>query len=233
LSAKLQPDGKLVAAGSATVSPTGNGFALFRYNPDGSLDPTFGSGGIVVTPASFNDAAYAVVLQADGKLVAAGFSYADSLGAQVDFALARYNSDGTLDPTFGTGGRLTTPVGAGSAWAQTLVLQPNGKLIAAGFAFPICCASFTFAAARYNSDGSLDPTFGTGGKVVTSAAASSAYGSLLQADEKLVLVGGAFTLARYLDSSCTSGTQPLSGCRTAAKSQLSIKQGKSDSGACQ
>jgi uncharacterized delta-60 repeat protein len=102
----IQPlDGKIVAAGEAKTS-YGEDFALARYSPNGTLDTTFGTGGLVTT--DFNgrdDVAFAVALQSDGKIVAAG--QAQSSYGQA-FALARYNPDGTLDATFGRGGKVTT-----------------------------------------------------------------------------------------------------------------------------
>ena len=116
----IQQDGKLVTAGSG-----GGGFALVRYNANGSLDTSFGRGGIVTTPGS--GAAAALVIQKDGKLVASG-------GERGAFALARYNANGSLDTSFGSGGKLTTPIGSGDgeADAVALVIQQDGKLVAAG-----------------------------------------------------------------------------------------------------
>jgi uncharacterized delta-60 repeat protein len=179
-----QPDGKLVAAGYSS----GN-FALARYNPSGSLDLTFGTGGKVTTDFDGTDFAYALVLQPDGKLVAGGFS--DS-----NFALARYNASGGLDLTFGTGGKVTTDFG-GTDWATALVLQPDGKLVAGGF------SDSNFALARYNPSGSLDLTFGgSTGKVTTDFGGPDDLVSdlMIQPDGKLVAAGnssGNFALARY------------------------------------
>jgi uncharacterized delta-60 repeat protein len=197
----VQPDGKLVAAGY-TLSQSGSAsdFVLARYNPDGSLDASFGTGGKVTTFFGFFAQAFGLVVQADGKLVAAGFTR----GAG-DFVLVRYNPDGSLDASFGTGGIVTTFFGSGEAHA--LALQADGKLVAAGRA--VVGSSFDFALARYNPDGSLDPTFGTGGIVTTDFAANfdEALGLALQADGKLVAAGAAtfgptqddidFALARY------------------------------------
>jgi uncharacterized delta-60 repeat protein len=101
----LQPDGKLVAASAS------NDFALVRYKPDGSLDTSFNSTGTVATRIRSNASAYALALQPDGRLVAAGgafkgFTQQDRLS--VDFALARYDADGSLDGSFGTNGTVTT-----------------------------------------------------------------------------------------------------------------------------
>jgi uncharacterized delta-60 repeat protein len=177
----LQPDGKLVAAGSADR----DAFALARYNPGGSLDGSFGAGGTVTTDFvnSLDDAAYALALQPDGKLVAAG----SGLGG---FALARYNPNGSLDESFGADGKVTTVDGA-LIVANALVLQPDGKLVAAGMAWTPS-TGFDFCLVRYNSDGSLDTSFGVGGKVTTNFVNSSsdqANALALQPDRKLVAAG--------------------------------------------
>src|SRR5205823_5199649 len=100
----IQSDGKIVVAGTCNRGGSDNVFAVARYNADGSLDSTFGSGGTVTTDFGLggsDDSAYAVALQPDGKIVAAGATYLG--GVPGDFALARYNPDGTLDSTFGGG----------------------------------------------------------------------------------------------------------------------------------
>ena len=196
----LQEDGKIVAAGGACGLDCEFGaFALARYNPDGSLDATFGTGGTVTTAVgTAYNVARAIALQGDGKIVAAG-SAANSF-----FALARYNPDGSLDATFGMGGKVTMAVGyyAGDP-ANAVVLQRDGKIVAGGYAFNGDNVS-NFALARYNPDGRLDTTFGTGGTVTTSAANSNAdyWGTaiLLQGDGKIVTAGWVeftFALARY------------------------------------
>ena len=181
----LQPDGKLVAAGDS--------FALARYNADGSLDTSFGTGGKVTTPFGYGYGdAFALVLQPDGKLVAAGESFATETGSNYEFALARFNADGSLDTSFGTGGKVTTAFGSDNAGAFALVLQPDGKLVAAGD------TRTEFALARFNADGSLDPSFGGDGRVTT--ALFAAYALVLQPDGKLVAAGGSpdgLALTRY------------------------------------
>jgi uncharacterized delta-60 repeat protein len=128
----------LVAGGS------GGDFALARYNPDGSLDASFGGDGKVTTDFFDYDTAYALVVQPDGKLVAAG-------GSGGDFALARYNPDGSLDTSFDGDGKLTTHF-VGGASAFSLAVQPDGKLAAAGFTDN--GSTFDFALARYTTSGS-------------------------------------------------------------------------------
>jgi uncharacterized delta-60 repeat protein len=212
----LQPDGKIVAAGSASPGATiFSDFALARYNPDGSLDATFGSGGKVTTHfASGTDQAFGVALQPNGKIVAAGTAHT---GTSYNFALARYNPDGSLDATFGSGGKVTTEFTANFDQANTVALQPNGKIVAAGRTG--AGTSHDFALARYNPDGSLDATFGSGGKVTTDFTGGSdqAFGVALQPNGKIVAAGTAhtgtileFALVRYkkhggLDPSFGSG----------------------------
>ncbi|MGH8863643.1 MAG: delta-60 repeat domain-containing protein, partial [Burkholderiales bacterium] len=187
-----QPDGKLVAAGRATV--TNDNFALARYNVDGSLDTSFGGDGLVDTAFGVGvDQAFALVLQPDGKLVAAGRGQIP--GGSTNFALARYNVDGSLDTSFGGDGKVDTDFAAGTDQAFALVLQPqpDGKLVAAG---PRAASggNDNFALARYNSDGSLDTSFDGDGKVDTDFAAGTdqAFALVLQSDGKLVAAGRAF-----------------------------------------
>jgi uncharacterized delta-60 repeat protein/uncharacterized repeat protein (TIGR01451 family) len=199
----LQSDGKIVAVGGTASFPSGD-FALARYNADGSLDATFGSGGKVTTDFGGFDAASAAVIQTDGRIVAAGRS------GSGDFALARYNADGSLDPTFGSGGKVTTDFGGFDA-AFGVARQADGKIVAAGQGG----AGGGFALARYNPDGSLDPSFGSGGEVTThfTSGVEVVIAVAIQLDGKIVAVGQTFAggfqqfaLARYnADGSLDSG----------------------------
>ena len=181
----IQADGKIVAAGSS-----GGKFALARYNSDGSLDTTFGTGGLVTTAFASDSGGGAVAIQSDGKIVHAGIKFAG-----VDnFALARYNIDGSLDTTFGTGGLVTTNMGF--AAAHDVAIQADGKIVAVG------TDDVRFALARYNSDGSLDTTFDGDGKVFTAmgTVGVAAFGLAIQSDGKILAAGdsdGNFALARY------------------------------------
>ena len=130
----------------------------------GSLDPSFSDDGILLTGfGGESDGGSAVALQGDGKIVVAG-SRQD--GNFQNFGLARYTPTGSLDGSFGIGGRVSTPIGTASEVALTLVRQSDGKLVAAGYVD--IGANVDFALARYNSLGSLDTTFGSGGTVITS-----------------------------------------------------------------
>lgn len=237
-----QPDGKLVAAGYTSNGGLGSGdFALVRYNADGSLDTTFGTGGKVTTPiGSETDVALAVVVQPDGKIVAAGRA-SFGPGSDSDVALARYDSNGSLDATFGTGGIVMTSIGIDHDEAEALVLQSDGKLVAAGKTFDPSVGT-DIALLRYNTDGSLDTTFGTGGIVTTSIDTSDeATALVVQPDGKLVVAGGTsgvgspdFILARYdatgsLDGSFgTGGTvrTPIGCCGEYASALVLQADGK-------
>jgi len=194
----IQPaDGKLIAAGSS-INGTNDDFALVRYNTNGTLDNTFGTGGIVTTNFAGNSFDYieAVALQPDGKIVAAGSLFN---GSSFLFALARYNTNGTLDDTFGIGGRVTTSFTNVDDLARAMVLQPDGKIIVAGE------ADTDIVVARYNSNGTLDTTFDSDGKAITSIGLfNAAYDVALQPDGKIVIAGEAgdgnnsdFVAARY------------------------------------
>src|SRR5439155_443321 len=126
----LQPDGKLVAAGHA-YNANNNTLALVRYNADGSLDGNFGTGGKVTTAIGTASGGAALVVQPDGKLVAAGYT---SSASNTSFALVRYNADGSLLTCIGLGGSVITPIVSVDDGAGALVLQPDGKLVAAGYA---------------------------------------------------------------------------------------------------
>jgi uncharacterized delta-60 repeat protein len=192
-------DGTIVAAGRAGAGSAPD-FALARYNPDGSLDTGFGSGGKVTTDFGGVDLANGLALQIDGKIVVAGGA---GLGVPQDarFALARYNPAGSLDTSFGSAGKVTTDFGSPGA-AQDVVLQSNGKIVSAGWANG---GLSSFALARYNPDGSLDIGFGSGGRVITTFPAQAlAYGVSLQQNGKIVAAGSLvnpgtsdFALARY------------------------------------
>lgn len=232
----IQPDGKLVAIGDANIG-TGNSsphvvFAAVRYQPDGSLDTSFGTGGHAFAdfpgashPGHFS-VAYAAALyphagtQNDGKIIIVG-EHDTKLGAV--FAIARLNADGTLDKTFGSNkkfpGEVTTTfatTGDPLQIAHSVIIQADGKIVVSGYS-----SSAGFVMARYNNNGTLDKTFGTGGKVSTSfpGGVASSSGTLhVGPDGKLLLVGDTLTsthqwvvaMARYspngsLDTTFGSG----------------------------
>jgi uncharacterized delta-60 repeat protein len=212
----LQSDGKIIAAGFSSIY--GSSFSLARYNHDGTLDGSFGTGGVVITNLGLTlsmaetvDTAYGVAVQPDNKIVVAGKS-------SNRFGLVRYTADGTLDSSFGTNGVVVTAVGAFSG-IFGVALQPDGNIVVAGLT---AGASTDFAVARYTTTGSLDPSFGSGGIVITNVGdtahilttSDQANAITIQADGKIVIGGYSyiffpnyrFSLARYntdgsLDSS--------------------------------
>jgi uncharacterized delta-60 repeat protein len=205
------PNGKIVAAG-VSVSGGGSDFALVRYNADGSLDSGFGSGGKVLTdfdPAGFRfvNVANAVAVQPNGTIVAAGFS---GFGGNLDFALVRYNADGSLDSGFGSGGKVLTDFGRIDS-ANGVAVQPNGMIVAAGVSFfTELGGRLDIALVRYNGDGSPDAGFGSGGKVLTDFGGrfDEANAVALQSNGKIVAAGSSclidivclakdFALVRY------------------------------------
>jgi uncharacterized delta-60 repeat protein len=198
---KVQPDGKVVAVAGSTVS--GTTWALSRTLPDGTLDPTFGSNGVVGTTfpnegTATGDGANALAFQADGKIVVVGIVAGVPGDNHEDRGIARYNSDGTLDGTFGSGGlvRISFPEAAG--WAYGVAALPDGHILVAG------SGSASFTVARLTSTGQLDPTFGSAGFAQVSFGLNPSSGiaqaMAVQPDGKIVLTGvlstGALPVAR-------------------------------------
>src|SRR5207244_11550792 len=161
-------------------------FAVARYKTDGSLDGSFASGGVTTLAIGSVAVATSVALQSDGKIVEAG---ASSSGGTATFALARFAANGTVDPTFGPGGTVLTPIGQ-YAIAEHVAVQADGKILAAGGSSS-SEDSETFALARYTSDGSLDTGFGGGSTVTTSVGTGGgeANAVAVQADGKIVAAG--------------------------------------------
>lgn len=182
----IQSDGKIVVAGSGTGSNTD--FSVARYLANGTLDTSFGGTGFGLTDLQGNtDNGMAVAIQSDGKILMTGDSTGP--GGFVSFATVRYLSDGSLDATFGTGGKVITQFTPGLNFAKSVVVQPNGKIIVAGHVQNP--GLFDFGIVRYEANGTLDTTFGIGGKVITDLLGSHdfALSAKLQADGKIVVSG--------------------------------------------
>lgn len=195
----FQPDGKAIVVGRTDLNGNQD-FALARYDVNGNLDTSFGKGGKVITDfAGFNDEAYAATLQADGKILVVGET---STGTSTNFALARYNADGTLDTAFGTGGKVTTDFFGKLDGAASVHIQPNGKIVVTG---SVGNNNSDFGIARYNTDGSLDTSFDADGKLVTDLGGDDVVAKAVLQDGKLTLVGSSFknlnddlVMARYV-----------------------------------
>jgi uncharacterized delta-60 repeat protein len=192
----VQADGRIVAAGFAHTNDTIlQDFAVVRYDASGALDPTFGTGGRVRTDFGGRfDEASAVAVQSDGRIVVAGSS-SDATGS--DMAVARYNSDGTLDTSFDGDGTALVDFGS-EASARAVAVQPDGKVVLAGWvSHPVgggCCVA-DFALARLTSAGALDSSFDGDGQVVTDFLPGADNGHdaaqavLVQADGRIVAAG--------------------------------------------
>jgi len=206
----IQPDGKIVVVGEGFTSPSDSwDFAVVRYNPDGSLDNSFG-GGIVNTPVgNSQDIAHSVAIQTDGKIVVAG-STCSGVGTfgctGFSFAVVRYNPDGSLDTSFNGTGIVSTAAGNSDSGASDLAIQTDGKIVVAGISGNFHAGSSgngNFAIVRYNPNGSLDVLFNSSGKVITPV--GYARSVALQADGKIVVAGSngngildsSFVIVRY------------------------------------
>jgi uncharacterized delta-60 repeat protein len=183
----VQPDGKLVVAGSSSSN-----VAVLRFRPNGALDTSFSSNGKLHTNISNVDLGKALALQPDGKIMVAGFS-------SNDFLVVRFLPNGSLDNTFNGKGWVTTDFGAFEE-ALALGLQLDGRIVVAGVTNKVRAM---FALARYLPNGTLDPTF-RGGTVITDLGSESVIEALaLQPDGKIVVAGtsgGDFVVARYLSN---------------------------------
>jgi len=156
----IQADGKIVAA--APLSGNG-GVIVARFNANGTLDNSFGTMGKAT--ASTSGQANSLAIQKDGKIVLAGMGYSQTTSPTSDFALVRLNASGTLDSTFGSGGKVYTDFAASFDNATAVAIQLDGKIVAAGYTQLSGTAPTIFGVARYNPNGSLDTAFGTSGKV--------------------------------------------------------------------
>ncbi|MEQ6342170.1 MAG: Ig-like domain-containing protein [Gammaproteobacteria bacterium] len=150
LSVAIQPDGKIIAAGTVENDSGGSDFSLARYSPDGSLDSGFAGDGTVITSVGANGGAvaFAVTVQGDGKILAAGVA---SNGNDSDFAMTRYGVNGSLDNSFGLGGRVITPVRSRADVAFSVAIQstPDNKIIMAGRSLRPTGVLYDFALVRY------------------------------------------------------------------------------------
>ena len=213
----VQPDSKIVVGGYVEV-PTGLSFGLARYNSDGSLDSTFGSDGKVILPpigGLLVDYLKDVFIRPDGKILAAGSTRLTMF--ESDFLLVQLNSDGTVDQNFGVNGAVMTDFDAVVDIAHSIAEQPDGKIVVAGGSTKIDFIR-RFALVRYNSDGTIDSSFGSNGRVITRFGSSdSANAVAIASDGKIIAAGNTdpargIAVARYtpdgvLDSSFGSGGQ--------------------------
>ncbi|HEX8370760.1 MAG TPA: carboxypeptidase regulatory-like domain-containing protein [Pyrinomonadaceae bacterium] len=232
----LQADGKMVLVG-ASHNPAYQDAVVARLNTDGGLDRTFGNR-VFTNFGEDDDRANAVATQSDGKILAAGWS---NNGTNKDFAIARYNADGTPDFTFGNKGMVTTAIGSGNDEARAIAVLSNGKIIVAGYS--VLNNLNHFAVVRYNANGTLDATFDGDGKAVTAVGVSQSLANAMaiQADGKIVLAGIAiessnydFAVVRYNQDGALDGSfdtdgkliTPISGFSDTARAVVIQADGK-------
>ena len=160
-------------------------FGLARYNTDGSLDPTFGDGGLVVTNIDSHDQTQDIVVQPDGKIIVVG-----AVGdGPTQIGMARYSADGSLDASFGVDG-IAISDAAVDPLPENILLQPDGKFMVVGNDFPNGFIDGELFVARYESDGTLDASFGNAGIVTKSSSTFDRVSdALLQPDGKVLIAG--------------------------------------------
>jgi uncharacterized delta-60 repeat protein len=217
----IDSQGRIVVAGQCVLSNSRLGFALARYDTEGIIDTSFGTDGKVTTDFGIAAEAFALTIDGQGQIVAAGWSGPQDL---YDFALARYNPNGSLDTTFGTDGKVTTDFNGGADVGNAVAVDSSGRILVAGTA-----SWDDFALARYNPNGSLDTSFGTGGKVTTDFSGEFgdvAYAVAIDSGEKIILAGtvfweNAFGLARYLagEPNPPTGSITINGGAEATRSR--------------
>lgn len=181
------PGNKLMAAGGYKKN---NRFCphVTRYNADGTIDNSFATNGTGYAPDSTSISSFSAVMQPDGKIIVCGDYYN---GAGYNFRLTRFKADGSVDSSFGTNGRVSTPVGTGTVdnIGRNVLLQSDGKIIlAGGTRFN---GNYDFIVLRYKTDGQLDSTYGTNGMTIAAPSAmdDNAYAIAMQQDGKVVQVG--------------------------------------------
>ncbi len=193
-SAALQPDGKIVATGTARIG--GNYQVLVaRLNADGTMDATFGggSGVTLADPSPVDDNGFAVAVQADGKIVVGGSTQVQAGQNTTRMLALRFSADGALDTTFNGIGIVKIQFGSSDPSAHSVMIQGDGKILLAGTS-STTSGNFGFALARLNANGSADTTFGTSGLVQTSPANMQFEGirdAVLLPDGKILAVGTA------------------------------------------
>ncbi|NUM35807.1 MAG: hypothetical protein HUU50_14780 [Candidatus Brocadiae bacterium] len=198
-------DGKILLAGGKSQGTWGT-FGIAKFNSNGTLDTTFGTEGKVSTGFSefsaVNCEAFCMSVLSDGKFLLAGVVNK----ASWDFAIAKYNADGSLDTTFGTGGKVVTDFNGQADYGLCMIVLEDGKILVGGSVYNAANTNSDFALARYNANGTLDSTFGTNGKVTTDFPYSGNDGieSLaVLADGKIIAAGnaspynGSFAIACY------------------------------------
>jgi uncharacterized delta-60 repeat protein len=219
-SVAIQSDDKILVGGYTVTGPVVD-FALVRYDTDGNSDNTFGNNGKLAGDSKQgNTQFFTTAIQQDGKIIAGGVTWN---GNDRDFALVRYNTNGTLDSTFSEEGKQTTDFGGNNEYGMSVAIQNDGKIILSGYTFDNLNSTY-FTVARYNFDGTPDNTFNGNGKLIISISGQDVCESvLLQTDGKILLAGytlvngnsSAFTVVRLNTDGSADNTFGVSGKQTA------------------
>ncbi|HEX6430837.1 MAG TPA: T9SS type A sorting domain-containing protein [Niastella sp.] len=218
-------DGKLLVAGRIQNPDS---FLVARYTIDGALDVTFGTGGVVRVNSESNNSAraYGMALQSDGKIVLAGWNWPTTK----DFCVMRFNADGTFDNSFGTGGKVTTPIGSGNDQARNVAIQSDGKIVVTGFSVN-AAGNADYVVVRYTATGALDGSFGTGGSgiVITDINGFDIPEGIAISSTGVITIAGTsnsdfqetshsgsgdFTVVRYTSAGVLDGSFGAGGIRT-------------------
>jgi uncharacterized delta-60 repeat protein len=181
----IQPDGKILLGGYCYTS--NYKFCIARFDSSGSLDTTFGNSGKVIQPIASNDYGQSLAIQPDGKILLGGYCYN---GSNTDFCIARFDSYGSLDTTFGNSGKVIQPIGSYFDNGVSIAIQPDGKILLGGYCYNGTDTDFCIA--RFNSDGTLDTTFGSPyGYIIQPIGSNYDYGQSLaiQPNGKILLGG--------------------------------------------
>jgi len=194
-SVKIDKNGSIFVGGY-TWTGSKYDFTLVKYKSDGTLDTRFSNGGIITTSVGiFDDMANSLAIQNDGKIIQSGIS---ERVLNLEFAIVRYNSDGTLDNSFGTGGIVTTAIGTLDNRSQSVALCNDNRIILAGYSNTVTDNNFTVV--KYNQDGSLDNTFGVAGKIATDIGQADDFAKsvVIQNDNKILVSGYSFNGSKYM-----------------------------------
>lgn len=222
----IQSDGKIVVAGYSQEDAD-HQFSIARYNSDGTLDNTFGTGGKVTTVIGDYNYGYSIAIQPDGKIVVAGDGGINFDANLSDFTIVRYNSDGSLDDSFDSDGIVITDIDGTDDYVRSIAIQSDGKIVVAGETKVLFL--FQMALTRYNIDGSLDATFDSDGIVTTDLGTiygEGAHDVAIQDDNKIVVTGDYFALARYNNDGSLDNTFGIGGI-VAVDSELDVAYARS------
>lgn len=192
----IQSSGKIIVAGYSVNNTSNADIILARFNTNGSLDKNFGTGGIVATDFGVSEVATAIAIQSDDKIIATGYSHDGT--SSWDFLTVRYTKNGKPDLSFGTNGKVYTDFGEVDQ-ANGLIIQASGKIIVAGSTHDLANNYSNIALARYTPEGTLDNTFGSGGKTMYVDASSHITGNSIAASpsNKFAIAGSVYNGAGY------------------------------------